>query len=84
MNSIIQYCYYVKGKNPQGTLPLYWEPVKMVYDKVVGKIQNAKLILSLHVKKINPIRYCNLQNQPSKMSQKDVDKMQMQFGLVRT
>jgi hypothetical protein len=56
----------------------------MVYDKVVGKIQNAKLILSLHVKKINPIRYCNLQNQPSKMSQKDVDKMQMQFGLVRT
>ena len=51
MNSIIQYCYYVKGKNPQDTLPLYWEPVKMVYDKVVGKIQNAKWILSLHVKK---------------------------------
>jgi hypothetical protein len=24
----------------------------MVYDKVVGKIQNAKWILSLHVKKI--------------------------------
>jgi len=31
------------------------------------------------IKKINPIRYCNIQNQSSEMSQKGVDKMQMRW-----